>query len=71
MAIYFNGVQVMHKHLQKYTILLISKKRSEYILGVNEKLPVSKFQYFGKYIIQLFGYCYVYVPGQRQAGLER
>ena len=28
-----------------------------YILSVNEKLPVSKFRYFGKYIIQLFGYC--------------
>ena len=24
-----------------------------YILSVNEKLPVSKFRYFGKYIIQL------------------
>ena len=41
------------------------------ILSVNEKLPVSKFRYFGKYIIQLFGYCYVYVSGQRQSGLER
>ena len=30
---------------------------SIYILSVNEKLPVSKFRYFGKYIIQLFGYC--------------
>ena len=25
------------------------------ILSVNEKLPVSKFRYFGKYIIQLSG----------------
>ena len=41
------------------------------LLSVNEKLPVSKFRYFGKYIIQLFGYCYVRVSGQRQAGLER
>ena len=41
------------------------------ILSVNEKLPVSKFRYFGKYIIQLFGYCYVNVSGQRHAGLER
>ena len=24
-----------------------------------------------KYIIQLFGYCYVHVSGQRHAGLER
>ena len=32
-----------------------------YILSVNEKLPASKFQYFGKYIVQLFGYCYVHV----------
>ena len=42
-----------------------------YILSVNEKLPVSKFRYFGKYIIQLFGYCYVDFSGQRQTGLER
>ena len=41
------------------------------ILSVNEKLPVSKFRYFGKYIMQLFGYCYVHVSGQRQADLER
>ena len=34
------------------------------ILSVNEKLPVSKFRYFGKYIIQLFGYFYVHVSGQ-------
>ena len=40
----------------------------EDILSVNEKLPVLKFQYFGKYIIQLFGYCYLHVFGQRQAG---
>ena len=33
------------------------------ILSVNEKLPVSKFQYFGKNIIQLLGYCYVHVFG--------
>ena len=44
---------------------------SAYILSVNEKLPVLKFRYFGKYKIQLFGYCYVHVSGQRQAGLER
>ena len=42
-----------------------------YILSVNEKLPASKFQYFGKYIVQLFGYCYVHVSGQRHTGLER
>ena len=30
--------------------------RSKSILSVNEKLPVSKFRYFKKYIIQLFGY---------------
>ena len=41
------------------------------ILSINEKLPVSNFQYFRKYIIQLFGYCYVHVSSQRQAGLER
>ena len=41
------------------------------ILNVNEKLPVSKFRYFGKYLIQLFGYYYVHVSGQRQAGLEK
>ena len=42
-----------------------------YILSVNEKLPVWKFPYFGKYIIQHFGYCYVHVSSHRQAGLER
>ena len=41
------------------------------ILSVNEKIPVSKFRYFGEYIIQLFGYCYVHVSGQRQTGLDR
>ena len=41
------------------------------ILSVNEKLPVSKFPYFGKYIIQLYGYFYVHVSGQRWTGLER
>ena len=41
------------------------------IPSVNEKLPASTFQYFGKYIIQLFGYCYVHVSGQRQPSLER
>ena len=42
-----------------------------YILSVNEKLPVSKFRYFGKYIIQLFGQSYVHVSCQRQVDLER
>ena len=42
-----------------------------YILRINEKLPVSKFRYFRKYIIQLFGYCYLHVSGQPQADLER
>ena len=40
------------------------------ILSANEKLPVSKFRYFGKYIIQLFGFCYVHVSGQQQTCLE-
>ena len=46
-------------------------KNTHHILGINEKSPVSKFRYFGKYIIQVFGYCYVHVTGQRHAGLER
>ena len=37
----------------------------QYILNVIEKLPATKFQYFGKNKIQLFGYCYVHVSGQR------
>ena len=41
------------------------------ILSVNEKLPVSKLRFFRKYIMQLFGYCYVHVSGQPQADLER
>ena len=32
--------------------------------------PVSKFRYFGKYILQLYGYFYVHVSGQRRTGLE-
>ena len=48
---------------QNVTLLEISCYRSN-ILSVNEKLPVSKFLYFEKYIIQLFGYCYVYVSSQ-------
>ena len=42
-----------------------------YILSVNENLPVSKFRYFGKYIIQLDGYFCIHVSGQRQTGLEK
>ena len=41
------------------------------ILSVNEKLLVSKFWYFGKYIMQLFDYCYVHVSCHWQADLER
>ena len=60
------------KQQQPYLNVLESKfDLTLNILSVNEKLPVSKFQYFGKYIIQLFGYCYVHFSGQRQAGLER
>ena len=40
-----------------------------YILSVNEKLPVSEFRYSGKYIIQLDGYFYAYVSGERQTGV--
>ena len=40
------------------------------ILSVNEKLPVSKFRCFGNYI-QLNGYFYIHVSGQRQTGLEK
>ena len=36
-----------------------------------KKLPVSKIRYFGKYLMQLFGYCYIHVSVQRQADLER
>ena len=49
----------------------ILKKSDLDILSVNEKLPVQKFRYYRNYIIQLFGYCYVHVSGQQQAGLER
>ena len=41
------------------------------ILSVNEKLPVSKFRYFGKYIIQLDDYFCVHVSCQRQTGFEK
>ena len=41
------------------------------ILSVNEKLPVSKFRYFAKYIMQRDGYFYVRVSGKRQASLNK
>ena len=41
----------------KYTYKLFFVTIMQYILSVNEKLPVSKFQYFGKYVIRgLFKY---------------
>ena len=43
----------------------------ELYLSVNEKLPVSKFRYFGKYTIQLDGYFCIHVSGHRQTGLEK
>ena len=44
----------------------------KHILSVSEKLPVSKFRYFGKYIIQLDGYICIHdVSGLRQTGLEK
>ena len=48
---------------------LITVEHAEDVLSVNEKLPISIFRYFGKYIIQLDGYFYVHVSGQRQSGL--
>ena len=38
---------------------------------ISEKFLVFKFQYFRKYMIQLYDYSYVHVSGQRHAGLER
>ena len=56
---------------QELVILTDLKYPCLYILSVYEKLPALKFQYFGKYIIQIFGYYYVHVSGKRQTGLER
>ena len=47
------------------------KVTARFILSVNEKLQVSKFRYFGKYIIQLDGYFCIHVSDQRQTGLEK
>ena len=41
------------------------------ILSVNEKLPVSKYRHFGKFIIQLDGYFCIHVSGRRQTGVEK
>ena len=41
------------------------------ILSVNEKLPVSKFEFFEKYMKLLDGYIYVHVSGQSQTALEK
>ena len=43
----------------------------KYILSVNEKLPVLKFRYLGKYTIQLDGYFCNHVSGQQRTGLEK
>ena len=59
------------KKEELYLNVILIDKHVQYILSVNEKLPVSKFRYFGKYIIQLFGQSYVHVSYQQQAGLER
>ena len=41
------------------------------ILSVNKKLPLSKFRYFGKYLIQRDDYLCIHVSGQRRTGLEK
>ena len=62
---YYNILRVL------MTTFIIRLEAILYILSVNEKLPVPKFRYFGKYMIQLFGYCYVHVSGQRHSDFER
>ena len=57
--------------LEKENFQVLSMHNKVSILSVNEKLPVSKFRYFGKYIIQLDGYFYVHVSGQRGSGMEK
>ena len=42
---------------QEIHVLFEHEFELENILSVKEKLPVSKFRLFRKYIIQLFGYC--------------
>ena len=41
------------------------------ILSVNEKLPVLKFRYFGKYTIQPDHFFGNHVSGQRRTGSEK
>ena len=41
------------------------------MLSVIEKLPVSKFWYFGKYIIQFDNYFCIHFSGQRQTDVEK
>ena len=41
------------------------------ILSINEKLPVSKFRYVGKCVIQLDDFFCIHVSGQRQTGFEK
>ena len=52
-------------------IFFINRKISHDSVYSASKISVSKFQYFGKYIIQLYGYFYVNLSRQRQTGLER
>ena len=55
----------------KEQLMLASTLPGTTILRVNEKLPVLKTLYLGKYTIQLDGYFCNHVSGQRWTGLEK
>ena len=65
--------------LTKYVYWVYATKQQRISLSMDQILlsiiiysaSMKSYRYFEKYIIQLFGYCYVHVSGQQQAGLER
>ena len=62
----------MFRHIQKNVSVryLVNMVYWIHILNVGEKLPVSEFRYFGKYILQIYGCFTVHVSVQRHTDLE-
>ena len=75
------GMQNRNTHMHRVNLSLFHGRSIKYVWKLLDYFvleylyPASmkSYQYgnFVKYIIQLFGYCYVHVSGQRQADLVR
>ena len=66
-----NKIEMIHIAYKNRDLTSFLKIKHVIILSISEKLPVLKFQYFRKYIKQLYGYFYDYLYRQRQTILER